>query len=155
MTRNALHSRRCESLHAPNTILRPVVKSSRVLVFAKSVQRACCLATAGALHAARQSTTVGISFCHLYSASLQCFLTNSSSCQSRCVRWAKQSGILHHQDRTTTVAGNMPSRQSRLRNLPMRSTLSRARSSSSRLGNVRQISDDGKGECRNRPHRKR
>lgn len=38
---------------------------------------------------------------------------------------------------------------------PMRSTFSKDLSSSSRLGKVRQISDEGKGECRKRPQRKR
>lgn len=37
----------------------------------------------------------------------------------------------------------------------MRSALSSERSSSSRLGKVRKISDEGKGECRNRPQRMR
>lgn len=38
---------------------------------------------------------------------------------------------------------------------PMRSALSSERSSSSRLGKVRKISEEGKGECRNTPARMR
>lgn len=36
---------------------------------------------------------------------------------------------------------------------PMRSALRSDRSSSSRLGNVRKISEEGNGECKNSPHR--